>query len=152
MRTSKLLNQHRINALFSLGIAFAGFAYTSPAAAQHGYVGWNVSVGGGYRPAPYGPYGPGYGGAYGPGWGGWRGPYGAYGYPYGANYYAPPVVYAAPVVAYAPQQPMVLAAQPEPPVWYFCQASGQYFPYAQSCASGWITKPASAPPGGSPPK
>ncbi|BDX21684.1 hypothetical protein TUM22923_10050 [Polynucleobacter sp. TUM22923] len=101
---------------------------------------WAVAVGGsyggGWRPAAYGP-GPGYGG-----WGpGWRGGYygGGYGYPYGGAFYAPQVVYAAPpVVTYTPpQQPMVLAAQPQAPVWYYCEASQQYFPYAQSCSSGW---------------
>jgi hypothetical protein len=118
--------------------------------AQAGNVGWAVSVGGGY--------GNGYGGgwrpaAYGPGWGGWGpgwrgGYYGAgYGYPYAAGFYSPPVVYAAPpVVTYTtPPQPMVLAAQPQAPVWYFCEASGQYYPYAQSCPSGWQTQPALPP-------
>jgi hypothetical protein len=119
----------------------------APLAAQAGNVGWAVSVGGGYgggwRPAAYGP---GWGGAWGPAWGGgFYGP--GYGYPYSAGYYSPPVVYAAPpVVAYAaPQQPMVLASQPQAPIWYYCEASGQYFPYVQSCPSGWQTRPAIPP-------
>jgi hypothetical protein len=119
----------------------------APLAAQAGNVGWAVSVGGGYgggwRPATYGP---GWGGAWGPAWGGgFYGP--GYGYPYSAGYYSPPVVYAAPpVVAYAaPQQPMVLASQPQAPIWYYCEASGQYFPYVQSCPSGWQTRPAIPP-------
>lgn len=118
----------------------------SPAVAQAGNVGWAVSVGG--------VYGGGYGGgwrpaAYGPGWGAWRSPWNGYGYgyPYAAGFYSPPVVYSAPPVVtyYAPSQPMVLAAQPQPPVWYFCEASGQYFPYVQSCSSGWQTQPAMPP-------
>lgn len=118
-----------------------GFLVFAPSIAQAGNVGWAVSVGGGYggwRPAAYGPWGAGWDGSfYGP----------AYGYPYGAGFYAPPVVYAAPpVIAYAnPPQPMVLAAQAGPPVWYFCPSSGQYFPYVQSCTSGWQTQPAIPP-------
>ena len=133
--------------------AAVGLFTLAPVAAQAGNVGWAVSVGGGYgggygggwRPAAYGP---GWGGGWGPGWrGGYYGP--GYGYPYAAGYYAPPVVYASPpVVTYAaPQQPMVLASQPQPPVWYYCEASGQYFPYVQSCASGWQTQPAMPPSG-----
>jgi hypothetical protein len=128
-------------------LALAGLFSLAPLTAQAGNVGWAVSVGGGYgggwRPAAYGP---GWGGGWGPGWRG--GYYGSgYGYPYATGYYAPPIVYAAPpVVTYAaPQQPMVLASQPQPPVWYYCEASGEYFPYVQSCASGWQTQPAVPP-------
>lgn len=99
------------------------------------YVGWNVSVGGGgWYPAPYGPawrpmgYGYGYGG-----------------YPYPMSVYAPPVAYAAPPVYIAPPQPVVLAAQPQPSVWYFCAESGKYYPYVQSCAGTWKVQPALPP-------
>ncbi|CAM3598718.1 hypothetical protein [Polynucleobacter brandtiae] len=107
---------------------------------------WAVAVGGsyggGWRPAAYGP---GYSG-----WGhGWRGGYygAGYGYPYGGAFYAPQVVYAAPpIVTYAPpQQPMVLASQPQAAVWYYCEASQQYFPYAQNCSTGWQVQPAMPP-------
>jgi len=132
-------------------LATAGLCMLAPVTAQAGNVGWAVSVGGGYgggygggwRPAAYGP---GWGGGWGPSWRG--GYYGSgYGYPYGAGYYSPPVVYVAPpVVTYAaPPQPLVLASQPQPPVWYYCEASAQYFPYVQSCASGWQTQPAVPP-------
>lgn len=132
-------------------LAAAGLLSLSPISAYAGNVGWAVSVGGGggygygggWRPVAYGP---GWGGGWGPGWrGGYYGP--AYGYPYAAGYYAPPVVYSAPqVVTYAaPAQPMVLASQPQAPVWYFCEASGQYFPYVQNCASGWQTQAAMPP-------
>ena len=145
----------------ALGIALAGLLSLSPLAANAGNVAWNVSVGGGYgggygygggwRPAAYGPgwgRGYGYGGAYGGGWrGNWVGA-GYYGYPQAA-YYAPPVAYAPPVVAYvAPPQPMVLASQPQPAVWYFCEATGNYYPYVQECASGWKTQPATPPTSG----
>jgi len=138
-------------------LATAGILALAPARAQAGNVAWAVSVGGGYgggygggwRPAAYGPgWG---GGGWGPGWrGGYYGP--GYGYPYAAGYYAPPVVYASPpVVTYAPpQQPLVLASQPQAPVWYYCEASGQYFPYVQSCTSGWQTRAAMPPSGNAP--
>ena len=145
----------------ALGIALAGLLSLSSMAANAGNVAWNVSVGGGYA----GGYGGGYGGgwrpaAYGPGWGrgygygyggGWRGNWvgaGYYGYPQAA-YYAPPVAYAPPVVAYvAPPQPLVLASQPQPAVWYFCEATGNYYPYVQECASGWQTQSATPPTSG----
>lgn len=144
-----------------LGIAVAGLISLSPLAANAGNVAWNVSVGGGYaggygygggwRPAAYGPgWGRGYGYGYGYG-GGWRGNWagaGYYGYP-PAAYYAPPVAYAPPVVAYvSPPQPMVLASQPQPAVWYYCEASGKYFPYAQECPTGWQTQAATPPTSG----
>ena len=120
-----------------------------PSAAQAGNVGWSVSVGGGngyggWRPAAYpGFYGSGWRGAYGPSWrNGYYGPAYAYpnAYPFATGFYSPPVVYVAP-----PQQPLVLAAQPQPPVWYFCEASGQYFPYVQNCPSAWQIQPATPP-------
>ena len=138
MKSSQLQCKLIMSKLVLMLLAAAGLFSLAPLTAQAGNVGWAVSVGGGYgggwRPAAYGP---GWGGGWGPGWrGGYYGP--GYGYPY-AGYYAPPVVYAA------PQQPMVLASQPQPPVWYYCEASGQYFPYVQSCATGWQTQPAVPP-------
>ena len=132
-------------------LATASLCMLAPMTAQAANVGWAVSVGGGHgggygggwRPAVYDP---GWGGNWGPAWrGAYYGP--GYGYPYGAAYYSPPVVYTAPpVMTYAaPQQPMVLASQPQPAVWYYCETSGQYFPYVQSCASGWQTQPAIPP-------
>lgn len=140
--SQKFIKQiHKTAVVIASGFALVVFA---PSIAQAGNVGWAVSVGGaygGWRPAAYGPWG-----GWGSGWGGnYYGP--AYGYPYGAGFYSPPVVYAtAPVIAYAsPPQPIVLAAQAQPPVWYFCPASGQYFPYVQSCPAGWQTQPAMPP-------
>jgi hypothetical protein len=124
-------------------LATAGLCLLAPVTAQAGHVGWTVSVGGGHL---------GYGGGYGYG-GGWRPAYygpgpawrvGYYGpgyvYPYGAAYYSQPVVTYS-----APPQPMVLSSQTQPPVWYYCEASGQYFPYVQSCTSGWQAQPAIPP-------
>ena len=140
----KLINRFNI-----LGVTLLALLAFASMQAQAGNVGWNVSVGGGYgggwRPAAYGAYGPGWGHGWGPGW---RGNWGYAGGYYGpAGYYAPPVVYAPPpVVTYMPPpQPMVLAAQPQPAVWYFCEASGKYFPYAQECPAGWQTQPATPP-------
>ena len=132
-------------------LATASLCMLAPMTAQAANVGWAVSVGGGHgggygggwRPAVYGP---GWGGNWGPAWrSAYYGP--GYGYPYAAAYYSPPVVYTVPpVMTYAaPQQPMVLASQPQPAVWYYCETSGQYFPYVQSCASGWQTQPAIPP-------
>jgi len=156
----------------TLWIALAGLLSLSPVAANAGNVGWNVSVGGGGYGGGYrygGAYGGGYrygGGwrpaAYGPGWGNgygyggaWRGNWVGASYygGYPAAYYAPPVAYAPPVVAYiAPPQPLVLASQPQPAVWYFCEATNNYFPYAQECPSGWQTQPATPPTSGVAPK
>lgn len=112
----------------------------SPVLANAGNVGWNISVGGGHgggwRPAVYGP---GWGNRWGPGWhGNWA---------YGGGYYGPYAgYYVPPVVAYAPlPQPMVLTAQPQPAVWYYCEASGKYFPYVQECPTGWQIQPATPP-------
>lgn len=140
----------QIKKYISLGIALVGLVSIFPVAAQGGNVGWNVSVGGGngggWRPAAYGP---GWGGHYGPGWrGNWAYSGGYYGGPYGYSYpgyYSPPVVYAPPVAYALPPPPLVLTSQPQPAVWYFCQASGQYFPYVQECASGWQAHPAIPP-------
>ena len=156
MNTAQLQYPFGISKVMLTLLTVAGLLALAPLSAQAGNVGWAVSVGGGYgggygggwRPAAYGP---GYGGGWGPGWrGGYYGP--GYGYPYAGAYYAPPIVYATPpVVSYAaPQQPMVLASQPQAPVWYYCEASGQYFPYVQSCASGWQTQPAMPPSGSTP--
>jgi hypothetical protein len=61
------------------------------------------------------------------------------------------VVYAPPPVAYLPpSQPMVLAAQPQPAVWYYCEASGKYFPYVQECPAGWQTHAATPPTSNTP--
>ena len=157
MKTSHRQFKSSLSKVLLSLLAAAGILVLAPARAQAGNVAWAVSVGGGYgggyggglRPAAYGPgWG---GGGWGPGWrGGYYGP--GYGYPYAAGYYAPPVVYASPpVVTYAPpQQPLVLASQPQAPVWYYCEASGQYFPYVQSCTSGWQTRAAMPPSGNAP--
>ena len=56
----------------------------------------------------------------------------------------PPRAYVAPPVTYVPQATyvapaVVVPAAPPPPanMWYFCQSSGQYYPYTQRCPEGW---------------
>lgn len=142
-------NMKCINKFSILGLALIALLASSYAQASN--VGWNISVGGGYgggwRPAAYGGWGPGWG----PGWGsGWRGNWGYPGGYYGpyVGYYNPPaVVYAPPpVVTYTPPpQPVVLAAQPEPAVWYYCEVSGKYYPYVQECPAGWQTQAPTLP-------
>lgn len=155
--TKKGSSMKHINKFNILGFALLAILAFASVHAHAGNVGWNVSVGGGYgggwRPAAYGAYGPGWGRGYGPAWrGNWAYGGGPYYGPY-AGYYAPPVVYAPPPVAYMPPpQPMVLAAQPQPTVWYYCEASGNYFPYAQECPSGWQTQPATPPTSNAPQK
>ena len=146
MHTSQKQSKTVVAKLVSTLLAAAGLCLLAPMTAQAGNVGWAVSVGGGHGAGYGGRYSGGWRpAAYGSGWGGYYGP--SYGYPYAAGYYSPPVVYAAPpVITYArPPQPMVMASQPQPAVWYYCEESGQYFPYVQSCASGWQTQPAMPP-------
>ena len=126
--------------ILSLCFTLALLALPTPATAG----GWNVAVGvsggNGYRPIAYGPgFGQGYwnGGPYGyGGWGsGWNAAWGTgwgySGYPYAFN--PPPAVYVQPVLV----EPIVLAAQAQPPVWYFCQSVAQYFPKVGACPEGW---------------
>ena len=57
-----------------------------------------------------------------------------YARPYPYYYYPPPFFY------YTPAPPPVYIEQPQlssEAYWYFCQATGTYYPYVQSCASGW---------------
>jgi hypothetical protein len=125
---------------------------------------WNVAVGvsggNGYRPIAYGPgYGapfwPGFGrgfwngGPYGyGGWGnGWNTAWGTgWGYPayavgYPSLFSPPPAVYVQPVLV----EPIILAAQAQPPVWYFCASTAQYFPNVGACPEGWQVQSAVLP-------
>jgi hypothetical protein len=136
-------------------LCFAIALLVSPEPASAG--GWNVALGvsggNGYRPIAYGPgygvpYGPGFGRGYwngGPygygGWGsGWNAGWGYPAYPY--IYSPPPAVYVQPVLV----EPIVLAAQAQPPVWYFCASAAQYFPNVGACPEGWQVQSAVPPP------
>ena len=66
-------------------------------------------------------------------------------YPY-PDPYQPPVVViqqSAPV-APAPVSPPVVT-QVAPQVWYYCEASANYYPYVPTCPAGWKTVPATPP-------
>jgi hypothetical protein len=67
-----------------------------------------------------------------PGWYYWGGPVVGWPYLYPYAYYAPP-----PVVM---QQPPVYSEpeQQQPFYWYYCQNPHGYYPYVQSCPSGWM--------------
>jgi len=52
-------------------------------------------------------------------------------------YYYPPPVYYPPVVVQQPAPVYVQPAQPAESYWYYCADSRLYYPYAQSCPSGW---------------
>jgi hypothetical protein len=62
--------------------------------------------------------------------------------------YVPPMVVEQPPVMVAPQPPVVV--QQQPPVtaapqaqnWYYCEDSKTYYPYVNTCASGWKQVPA----------
>jgi hypothetical protein len=56
-------------------------------------------------------------------------------YPYPNPWEPPPVVLVNPPVDSAP---------PPPPTqyWYYCEASGAYYPYVASCPGGWKQVPA----------
>ncbi|MGO8868546.1 MAG: hypothetical protein ACLQME_18820 [Alphaproteobacteria bacterium] len=75
------------------------------------------------------------------------GPYAYYPYyPYYPYYYAPPAAYyppyyAAPAVAAQPAAPAPAPAQS----WYYCDNPKGYYPYLQSCGSGWRQVPATPP-------
>jgi hypothetical protein len=111
-------------------------------------------IAGGYRGGYYGGYRGYYGGGYrggywyggtgifigGLGWWGWPGWWGA-SYPY---YAAPPVVVQPAPTEYIQQAP---APQAEA-YWYYCQESGTYYPYVQTCPGGWVpVVPQTTPPG-----
>ncbi|HXQ67177.1 MAG TPA: hypothetical protein VN980_11430 [Alphaproteobacteria bacterium] len=65
-------------------------------------------------------------------------------YPYYPYYYAPPAAYYPPYYA-AP----TVVAQPAAPApaqsWYYCDNPKGYYPYLQSCGSGWRQVPATPP-------
>jgi hypothetical protein len=59
-------------------------------------------------------------------------------FPFG--YYYPPYYYYPPPVYFTPAMPPYYIEQMQPSsqgYWYYCQATGTYYPYVQTCASGW---------------
>ena len=47
---------------------------------------------------------------------------------------APQPVYVAPQPVYTPPAPRGM--------WYYCNSSGQYYPYTNICPEGWVAVPA----------
>ena len=86
---------------------------------------------------------------------GWPGYYGYNPYPYYPPYsYAPPNSYAppygyAPSYGNAPPSNYAPPTQQQPPAqaqsWYHCDNPQGYYPYVQSCSSGWRQVPATPP-------
>ena len=116
--------------------AATALAVAAPASARGPYRGGpRVSFSVGFGVPAYYPY--------------WYGP--RYYYPY---YYPPAVVVSSPPVTYVEQQPAPVAAAPAPSAapapaagyWYYCADSSAYYPYVQSCASGW-QRVSPTPPG-----
>lgn len=68
-------------------------------------------------------------------------------YPYPT--YVADVVYDPGMVAPPGAPPVAPVAGPQPGYWYYCQASGAYYPYVQSCPVPW-TPVAPTPQGGPP--
>lgn len=56
-----------------------------------------------------------------------------YFYPYPPPWYYPPPAYSL------PEPPPVYIEQSTPPdaYWFYCPASGAYYPYVNECAGGW---------------
>jgi len=89
-----------------------------------------------YYPAPYFGYPYGYPYAY-----------PAYGYPAPGYAYAPAVMGASSAPAYVEQSVVQTAPAPSQALgdWYYCAASGGYYPYVRECPAGWQRVPAQPP-------
>ncbi len=66
-------------------------------------------------------------------------------------------LYPAPIYPYPdPYVPYVVtpSAPPPPQYWYYCEPSGEYYPYVATCPAGWKPVPATPPstPAYAPPK
>ena len=114
----------------------------------HGGGGFRGGYGGGFRGGYYGSsFGLGFGYPYGFGYPNYGGYYGGFYDPY--FYPRRSTVIVKEAAREAPAFPDGFAAgQGAPPKqsWYFCQDSGQYYPYVRTCASAWQEVPAIPPP------
>ena len=116
-------NRLSLFAVLALGLAAVVPAWAGP----HNHVYFGVTIG-----PPY-----------------WRPWY----YPPPPYYYYPPVVVqqAPPAPPVYVEQPTVVPAPAAPApesYWYFCQSTGQYYPYVKTCAVPWqkvAPQPPSAP-------
>jgi|CXWL01.1.fsa_nt_gi hypothetical protein len=53
--------------------------------------------------------------------------------------------YVQPETVYVQPEPVYMPSTAAAPVWYFCPAANAYYPYVNSCPSGWQTVPATPP-------
>ncbi len=70
-----------------------------------------------------------------------------YDYAY-TGYYSPSYVERSSVTVYDNSPSQVVQATPNSsalPIWYYCQSPKGYYPYVQSCPSGWQKVPATPP-------
>lgn len=70
-----------------------------------------------------------------------------YDYAY-TGYYSPIYVQRSSVTVYDNSPSQVVQAAPNSsalPIWYYCQSPTGYYPYVQSCPSGWQKVPATPP-------
>jgi len=123
LASGSALAQHRGHGGYGYGAYGHGYGYG-------GNVRFGISLGVpiyglGYYPAPYYAYP-------------------AYAYPAPVYAYPPVVVQASPPAAYIEQ-----GASQTPPAqsqvqgdWYYCAASGAYYPYVAECPAGWQRVPA----------
>jgi hypothetical protein len=127
----------------ALMLACGALFLTLPAqAAGPGGHGGHGGHGGGHFGGHGGWHG-GWGGGWGPWVGFWGWPY--YPYAYYPDYlypgYYPPVAPTAVV----PQAPAAPAAAPAQSMWYYCDNPKGYYPYVQSCSTGWRQVPTIPP-------
>lgn len=58
-----------------------------------------------------------------------------------------------PVYSYRVSEPVpvlveplpVTPLEPQPALWYYCEAAGAFYPYVQTCPTGWKSVPADPP-------
>lgn len=86
-------------------------------------------------------------GYWGPGFGGW--PYHGYGWPHAYAYGYP---YASQTIVVATPNPAAAAPRTTAAEWKYCRDSGQFFPHAIECPSGWQTVVTAPPPALPPPR
>lgn len=58
-----------------------------------------------------------------------------------------PTIIVQQPVQMQPQYSTGVAPQPSTNLWYYCDASRMYYPYVNTCASGWRAVPATPPTG-----
>jgi hypothetical protein len=111
--------------LITISLLFSSVVIAGPPPYHGGY-------GGGYHGGYYGHDS--HGSAY------WWGPALGLGLGLGAGWliWGPPVYNYPPPQTIIVQQPPVVYQAPEPNYWFYCQNPTGYYPYVQTCPSGWM--------------